>query len=974
MNNKLAAYLLILGVLVGSVLYLASGGRSGGIRAHRGDKTDARPPTGTRSPQETQAPGPRNAGVREETRPADGSSPPGFLRAELAGLTGRVVESDGRPVAGMSVVLLEFDATYLFDGAAIGAEGPSLELEETVTDGEGRFALGGARASAFHGLGIDLGGSRPTIRVIDESLTQRASTDIGDVVLAAHGVVTGRVIDEHGTPISGARVRIGPFPEEILRVSPQELRPDSLIAITLLAEGGEGLRIVELPEWIHEAVERLPFPSTRSAADGGFRLEGVPLARVVGLVDRHGLVGVSIGPLDLTAGETGLGNVVLRSGRTILGVIEDRYGEPVPGIEVHAGVEVLPGVAAILQPCGRSDEEGRFELAGAPDIGRVVAAARRGAEEPWTSCVASDSERVLIEMESAIQLTVHVQDQQGEPLSGARIQVDPTPPGGSETALDGLLSGLLRSPGKTGTFREVEPGQYVVTGLGAGLYDLTARVPELTPGFQQVDCRAGSRAITLTCARGVRVELLVLDNVSREPVRGARASVLRAAPTGLTKLAVAMTDQDGRVELGPLEDVAPQGTEADLHSIQTMLLVQHPRHVDYSVELDLQTSPLVVRLQSGGSLAGRVSWGGATPSRAYMLTLESIDANGILEVLRLPRLAVTDRAGEFQLGDLAQGTYTLELRARFLDKEPLGTIARGAPPLLHQEFLEIQDGATTRLAIDLSPSGRGETARILGRVRVDGHGLAGAEVEVHGTESLRVVTDAAGRFETVPFSFGNLTWIRIEGDLRSADGMTHRTKLHEQALQLQSGEVREIDLDLYPLRIRVQVLDSVSGDPIPEAVVSARIQGRESDDGGGTTNSAGEVELLILEPADYVLTASATDRGVASSLVSVPATGLFEPIRLRLARTVACAGRVLVDPSLAVQIGFDYLHVERVDNGHALLAPLTAPDNTFTLEGLTEGEYRAWVSISGQRGKTESFVLGAGGRRDLVFAFVPSRD
>src|SRR5262249_44460745 len=161
-----------------------------------------------------------------------------------------------------------------------------------------------------------------------------------------------------------------------------------------------GHAVIELPDWVHAELERFPVPTTRSAADGTFRLEGVALAQVIGGVDKHGCVGATLGPLDLTGGKQDVGDVVLARGRPGRGTVEDSSGDPVADAEVFAGAELFPGVAAILQPCGKTDADGKFELTGVAASGDIVACARRARHEPWSTAVSPQAEHVLVELES----------------------------------------------------------------------------------------------------------------------------------------------------------------------------------------------------------------------------------------------------------------------------------------------------------------------------------------------------------------------------------------------------------------------------------------------------------------------------------------------------------------------------------------------------------------------------------------------
>lgn len=980
-STKLAACLAGMALLVAALLYFASDGRDEG----RGRTTLGASPEPVQADLadvaeiegEFEAPSSASVAVaatREAAPVAAAPAVPNDWRGELAGLIGRVVESDGTPVVGMRVALLELDASLLFDGSSIDADEPRLELEETVTDREGRFLLGGARGPAFHGLGVDLGGPRATIRVIDHALPHRERTDIGDVVLAPFGVLTGRVVDASGAPIAGARVRFGPFPEEVLRVSPQEFRVTSLISVGPIPLGQDGHEIIDLPDWVRRTIDRLPVPTTYSGSDGRFRLEGVPLAPVVGGIDKPGYVGVTSGPNDMSAGEVDIGDAVLARGRTVRGVVEDGFGEPVAGAEVYAGAELFPGMAALLQSCGPSDEDGRFELSGVPESGLIVAAARRARHEPWSTTTTTRPDGVTIEIEATVQLTVSLRDERGEPLSGARLQLAPQRKLDSGRGAGEIFMVLPRNVSPPAAFDEVEPGRYVNTSLGAGIYDLTARVAGLAPAYARAECLGPINEIALVARAGRRVELTVIDAATKTPIEGARASVLRVDSAGFSKIGGEQTDADGRAWLGPLSEPVVHAQQGFLPT-ETMLLVQHPRYGDHSADLDPDVSPLVVALEGGGVLAGRVHWGGAVPTRLYMLMLEFHGADGFLEAFHLPRFALTDPAGEFRVADLAPGEYRVELSERFLDQDPLSQMVNEFEPvLLHRAEIEIRVGETTELVIDLTPTGRGPTARIFGRVRVEGRSLEGAEVVVQGGARLSLTTDAGGRFETPPVPIQNGVWVQIEGDVPLADGSTRRMQLYHESLELEPDDVREIDLDVYPLTHRVRVLADGTGEPVAEATVVAH--GSGSSQAEVRTDTAGEAELLLLQPGEYTVNARAGGFGTASTRVTVAAGDTSGPSELRLPHTVPCAGRVQFESAEAPESsgGFTYIHVRGEDNANSSGTPLQAPDYAFALDGLARGKYQPVVYAAGRQWQADPFELGPEGDRNLVLTVRPAED
>jgi hypothetical protein len=658
-------------------------------------------------------------------------------------------------------------------------------------------------------------------------------------------------------------------------------------------------------------------------------------------------------------------------------VVEDAFGEPAAGAEVFAGAEIVPGVAAILQPCGKTDEDGRFELTGAAESGQIVAAARRAPHEPWTTVVAPSHDKVLVEVDALVQLAVNVRDLAGKPQSGARVQVTPVSTADNAWGIQQVLVFLPRRASAPEVFREVEPGRYVNASLATGVYDVTARVAGLAPVIVRKECLASVNELALVCTPGHALDVTVTDAATREPVPGARASVLRVSETGLVKLAAAKTDAAGLARLGPLPDALVEEPTGFMPN-ETMLLVKHPQYGDHSTQIEPGTTVLAVELRGGGALAGRVHWGGAIPTVPYMLTAEFRGTeDGFVEAFTLPRFTVTDLEGGFRIPNMKPGKHNVELVERFLHQDPLGMIDDDFDvPTLHRQEVQIRDGETTELVIDLTPSGRGATARVVGHVRLFGRNLADATVRVRGNESVSVQTDAYGRFETPPFSVQGTARISVSGDVPLAGGRTRKLDLHSESVQLQNEDVHEIALDLHPLTVRAEVAEAGSGAPIEAAQVQleAKEQSRDSHDDSASTGPSGEVELLVLAAGDYVLTASAEGYGSAKAEVSVPAEGLTATTTLRLPRAVPCAGRVALAPGdvSAEGPGFAFVQVRGKENGSSEGSMLRPPDYSFELEGLAPGEYQAWIFLNGQRSEERAFVLGPDGDRDLVLPFVPA--
>ncbi|MFG0320389.1 MAG: sigma-70 family RNA polymerase sigma factor, partial [Planctomycetota bacterium JB042] len=300
--------------------------------------------------------------------------------ASLTGVTGRLVEPDGAPVAGTAVALVEARPGELVAevGFAFGEAGaaPRLEAARTTTDAEGRFTLAGAHARGVHALSIDPAGARATLRLLDVALRPGAVTDLGDVVLAAGVRLTGRIVDEDDRPIEGARVRVAAVPFPVALFGAEHWR--------------EGARIVRLhrdptdhavfapPAWIEAQTRRLPIAAARTGADGRFVVERAPRGVLTLAADADDRPAPVFPPVPSGGGATrDVGTLVLPPGRAVEGVVRDAAGAPVAGATVIGGVVPPAGRVVVAPHEVVTDGDGRFVLAPLPEGGAVVAAARR---------------------------------------------------------------------------------------------------------------------------------------------------------------------------------------------------------------------------------------------------------------------------------------------------------------------------------------------------------------------------------------------------------------------------------------------------------------------------------------------------------------------------------------------------------------------------------------------------------------------
>jgi protocatechuate 3,4-dioxygenase beta subunit len=904
---------------------------------------------------------------------------------ELGGLIGRVVEEDGTPVADISVALVQVGADWMLAAswAELGEQPPELVLGTTTTDAEGRFRLDGAYDASYQGLGIDLRGPRSTVRVVETQLHHGQVTDVGDIVLRGGCTIVGRVVDEAGEPVAGARVRIFPAPpgedlSQFLQVGAQDFRSDCSVGISRMILQGGGSPVFDLPPIARKHLDDFPIPTTHTDAEGEYRFEAAPIGEVIQGVDKPDWVGVSR-VVATTAGEVRLEDAVLSAGRTIAGVVVDDEGDVLEGVEVMAGSELF-GEASILHPAGRTDASGRFSVRGMPDSGRSMACARRNPEEPWAGVLGSAGEQLEIELESVIAVTIHVVDPKGAPVGGAKVTIAPGFEDESPMMMMGLFAGL-GAPPPTGRFVETEAGTYVCEQVTPGTYEVTARPAGLALAREKVELWDGKAELTLTCAQGLGLDLTVVDSQTGAGVAGARASILGAGFPFFSALAVGRTGKDGTCRLGPYSSTEGENRGFGFSMEGRQVLVQHPDYADTCVPLEEGVQATQVALVRGGEIHGTIQWGADPPQTLYMLVLENrSEREDIMQAFMPPRLGRTDLSGAFRFTNLPAGTYSLSVFDRFLDVDPIPLMMKDEEPtMVHREDgIELEASARVDVAIDLSPSGRGQTARLAGSVYVDGGAIAGAKIRVSGKgPRVSAESDALGNFETDDFLALGDVHVGVSGDVETPDGVIENVGLYSQSFTPVPQSVRRLDLDLWsrPLRVRVK---GPGGEPVAGADVELT-DGGSSEHGGAQTDEQGEAVLTLIGETKRSVTVSAEGYAETSVDVDPGQEGFAGELAIELKGAVACAGVCDISALDSPQTSNGaFLRITgSTDGGWERLEPDDLSDDlraSFRVEGLAPGKYQAHLWLGGQQAEEIAFELTELGDENLLLAFQPREE
>lgn len=435
MNAKLVvAAVLVVGSA--SLLWLARTPEPAPLAAPAADAglVPERPPL-QREPELSSAPRdvPRPERVAVATAPSNPLAGPTIEPPESASLhvvRGRVLGVDATPLAGVDVALRAF-----------GDEG----FQPVRGDEEGRATsgAGGWFELAMSAPSGTLASPDPALVTVLECLVRAGTEAPAVVVVAERSAFAGRVVDEDGAPLAGARVRVLPPAGFASRF-------DARLDASALGEWGAS-----------------------SDAAGAFALDPVPLFRG-GMVEARleGFETASVPAPSLR--DEGLVLVLHRpaaASTTLAGRVLDAAGRPAPGSRVSLGAR-----SAV------ADAAGAFELdrADAVDATALVAV-RPGAlparyeppRDPATGAPVWPASVTLTLGGEPLELRGRVVDADGEPRQGVRVWLDdPTPFGivgedtkaqveslivlSDEDARDGVLDEAYWSPTATdadGRFR-----------------------------------------------------------------------------------------------------------------------------------------------------------------------------------------------------------------------------------------------------------------------------------------------------------------------------------------------------------------------------------------------------------------------------------------------------------------------------------------------------------------------------------------
>ena len=538
----------------------------------------------------------------------------------------RVVDGDGEgapPVAGAHVSLAE--------------SGLSPFPLEASTDAAGGARLGPV-APGMASLGVSAPGFVAASRAVDSS--ERGPIVVG---LVKAGTLEGRVVDARGFPVDGATIEVvgndplgGPIDDDPRTVSFR----DSHFAASLggprplIVSGERGVvpgPVPPIPQFFSSPIPTAsPFPPEEpwvTRADGSFRIGPVSPGRVRALVRHPQFVEASSDIVTLAPGRGAHVDIVMHAGGSLEGRVEDRAGHGVAGVRV-----VVAAVRGSTSKSTRTSSDGTFAFSALPDTVTLTATAEDGGAARTTVTVAEGSTRevTLTLPEARLALGARVTDDRGYPVDAAQITVASLdPPSPLRVTAFTNAHGEASLPGARGLPLRVE-----------------VRAPGHATRIVSTDATLASLEVTLGVAASASGEVRAARG--GDPI--ADAEVVLYTDVGVHR---AHTDHNGSYNLPDLATgsarlrVRAHGYATSTRDVVVESLASHP------------TSFARTELAEEAVVAGVVVDGRGDPVPFARVARDQVPT--YLAVGATPAgIVVTDAHGRFRLGELPEGSLTIE--------------------------------------------------------------------------------------------------------------------------------------------------------------------------------------------------------------------------------------------------------------------------------------------------------------------------
>lgn len=589
-------------------------------------------------------------------------------RGELR-LEGQVIDENEAPVGGVTVVLgsnpprtavSEADGGFAFD-ALVGrpytlvargkgkVAGP-VTAQLTATSDPVVLKLHAAPKLTVEVVGVDgkaIDGATVELRGLDD---QREETKAGKAVFAT--VVPGQYqLAGYATGLARTFqwLQIGNGDE----TAKLTLSAGAPVSGRVVDEGGKGIegarvRFSGASDWSQQASDRLD--AAVSAKDGTFTLPSMPAGtfRFVATHEAYAPGSSPLVTLDAKSPRTDV-MITMSAGAVVRGRVVDAGKNGVAAARVRLGAVAVNRRAMIFEGPRQAytDGKGEFELKGVPRrVLSVVALHDSGSSATVDiDTTNGDVKDVVLTLDVTGTISGVVVDPQGNPIEGAQVTAGPSF-ADNRTQMDfsaWRLRGFPQSLTDAG-------GRWKLVGLAPGQYNVTAARPNAQRNF------FGNDGVTATTG-DTNIKLVL-------PPTG--------AVKGKVQLAGGSTPPSIIVGVGLLSQPAnPDGTFLieNLPPQKYELGVRGPtfqsRAVDVTVEASKTADVGTITVEQGRQIAGKVLLDGKGVEGATVYAGRMIFGNGSSSSAQFgpmgqsTKKATTDAAGAFQLSGFPEGDITI---------------------------------------------------------------------------------------------------------------------------------------------------------------------------------------------------------------------------------------------------------------------------------------------------------------------------
>lgn len=664
----------------------------------RGGSTTGKPATPTAGSADK--PAPRPAGERNAPRGDVGGDQTILIDDDPVGtevLEGLVLGADDQPVAGAVVnvstnprrqATTDTDGSFAFDKlvgrpytlvarAPGGVAGP-ITTKLTKTSGPVILHLrpaGSLTATVVDRAGKPVAGADVELRTLDN---QTAQTDAAGQA-RFETVATGRfdvVASAAGFAPSMALATVGTGPAEVSLT----LSPGAAVSGRVVDERGQGVagaRVVYsgASDWGVQADERKD--GVLSGPDGAWSIAalGAGSFRFVARHEQFAPGTSAIVTLDGRTATTGV-EIKLTVGATVAGKVVDSAGAPVASARVRIAVATRSMIGSEPRQVYSADD-GTFIVRGLPKKPlEAVALAESGSSRTTElDASAGDIKDAILTVDQTGTIAGVVVDKAGEPIEGAQVVAVPDFRSGSTAdPMQFRLRGFAPELTDSG-------GHFNLTGLAPGKYLVRASRNQTMRGrmgsFDGVSAETG--------ATNLRI-VLPADGSITGKVAFADGTVPTPFTVGVGFSSELVSSKDGSFTL---DQLAPQKYQVQVRGPDF-----DERTVEVTVEEGKQADAGTITVKKGRAIAGRVTHKGQPVVGAQVFAGRQIFGTGSTNNAAFggppgranTKETTTDEEGRFRLTGLGPAALAVVAEHPDLGRSAARYVTRGAPDELTLEI------------------------------------------------------------------------------------------------------------------------------------------------------------------------------------------------------------------------------------------------------------------------------------------------